>query len=364
MTKKVSFNPFRMLGTYVGVVIGLFFGLMIAGLSSAFGGSGSSSWGFLVGLSILGFLVGWGLHSLLLLITKSVKVANWIIVILVLVTVFLNFGTDAFVFNRTNSLGVECWGYDSGTDFVWIDAWGGTECEVYIDADDGNLLFLPKYEKIDLGIGEYCFFYDDIYFYDISTSVFPSRSGGFTYFTPDNFCNPIASLESFENSDGLVYLVPVSVINGDEVYELLSANDGESFWRFNNGFVAEYAPECSSHLSLGCVENSVYWFDSCGEREDLVESCGFGEECVGDACVVPCVSQHHKLCVDDSVFWFDSCGVIEDLVESCSLGCLDGECVVEPVPEPWDWFGVSMIIVYILAGFIVFVIFYTINKLR
>jgi hypothetical protein len=39
----------------------------------------------------------------------------------------------------------------------------------------------------------------------------------------------------------------------------------------------------TSRDSFSCAEGDVYWFDSCGQREDLKEDCG-GEGCDGDEC--------------------------------------------------------------------------------
>lgn len=42
--------------------------------------------------------------------------------------------------------------------------------------------------------------------------------------------------------------------------------------------------DCSSHASKGCFDEDVYWFDSCGNREDKVEDCDYasGAKCGKD----------------------------------------------------------------------------------
>jgi hypothetical protein len=42
---------------------------------------------------------------------------------------------------------------------------------------------------------------------------------------------------------------------------------------------------CEPHDDKGCREGDVYWFDSCGQQEDLAEACPEGEVCKGGACV-------------------------------------------------------------------------------
>ncbi|MBN2493957.1 MAG: discoidin domain-containing protein [Deltaproteobacteria bacterium] len=42
---------------------------------------------------------------------------------------------------------------------------------------------------------------------------------------------------------------------------------------------------CLPHDSFACDDGHVFWFDSCGNREDEKEHCGAGERCETDACV-------------------------------------------------------------------------------
>ena len=39
------------------------------------------------------------------------------------------------------------------------------------------------------------------------------------------------------------------------------------------------------------------------------------------------------LCIDDQLFWVDSCGNQGDKVQDCKHGCGDGECIGEPTPD-------------------------------
>lgn len=61
-TKKISYNPFKMWGSLVGGIIGL-----LGGIFNTYCGGFCQLGGLLFVysiLAILGFLIGWGIHSL------------------------------------------------------------------------------------------------------------------------------------------------------------------------------------------------------------------------------------------------------------------------------------------------------------
>ena len=97
--------------------------------------------------------------------------------------------------------------------------------------------------------------------------------------------------------------------------------------------------------------------DGCG---DVCGMCGEGYKCNDKAVCEkkePCAPRFSKECVDNSVFWFDSCGDIGELVEQCDGLCLGNECVPATIdhntsdvvesdagwvwPEGGDDFGLS-----------------------
>jgi hypothetical protein len=81
---------------------------------------------------------------------------------------------------------------------------------------------------------------------------------------------------------------------------------------------------CKAHDHLGChSDGDVYWFNSCGSREDLAANCDFGEICEDGACA--CRTQDRKVCKDNAVYWLDSCGHAESVEKQCSASevCLD-----------------------------------------
>ena len=64
---------------------------------------------------------------------------------------------------------------------------------------------------------------------------------------------------------------------------------------------------------------------ACGRGGEDCETCSDGRVCQDGVCV--CSSRDHKECYDDDVYWFDSCGTREDKDEECgSYGCSDGAC--------------------------------------
>jgi len=71
----------------------------------------------------------------------------------------------------------------------------------------------------------------------------------------------------------------------------------------------------------GCSNNTCY--TSAPQRE-LVQDCTDG--CSDGQCET-CYSHHHSSCVGQDVYWFDSCGNQEELKEDCRLYCYeDNQC--------------------------------------
>lgn len=72
--KKKSYNPFKMWGAYVGFFIFVSPLFLLNGMSEVSGGDVTANWmrpdfygllAFILGLGVVGFLVGWGIHSLI-----------------------------------------------------------------------------------------------------------------------------------------------------------------------------------------------------------------------------------------------------------------------------------------------------------
>jgi subtilisin-like proprotein convertase family protein len=87
----------------------------------------------------------------------------------------------------------------------------------------------------------------------------------------------------------------------------------------------ESGDPCISYQTYSCYANDVYWYDSCGVREDKKEECGTAG-CTGNTCN-SCVSHDTYSCYANDVYWYDSCGVREDIKEDCgALGCTGNIC--------------------------------------
>ena len=93
---------------------------------------------------------------------------------------------------------------------------------------------------------------------------------------------------------------------------------------------------CTYHSFRQCVGNSVYWYDSCGSQQDLIQYCSNG--CTNGYCSNNnnnnCTYHAYKLCSGNSVYWYDSCGTMQDLVQNCSSGltCQYGQCTTYSQP--------------------------------
>jgi len=98
---------------------------------------------------------------------------------------------------------------------------------------------------------------------------------------------------------------------------------------------------CTYHASESCAGNSVYWYDSCGNQQEQVQYCQYG--CYNGYCLNydsnnynnynynnynSCTYHAYKLCVGNSIYWYNSCGNQQDLYYSCGgQTCQYGQCV-------------------------------------
>jgi len=65
-------------------------------------------------------------------------------------------------------------------------------------------------------------------------------------------------------------------------------NVGANYGWASSVDVCESAPSCTSHDSYKCYNNDVYWYDSCGGKEEKKTECG-DDGCSGRECNVPAV---------------------------------------------------------------------------
>lgn len=88
---------------------------------------------------------------------------------------------------------------------------------------------------------------------------------------------------------------------------------------------------CTTHDSKKCYGGDVWWYDSCGVREDKYDDCKSDEKCENAKCVEDCDSHDSKKCYNDDVYWYDSCGDREEKYADCDYGCTSGKC--NPAPS-------------------------------
>lgn len=107
--------------------------------------------------------------------------------------------------------------------------------------------------------------------------------------------------------------------NQQELYQYCQYNQTCS-----NGYCS--TQNCAYHYATRCYNNAVYWYDSCWNRQDLYQTCQYG--CQNNQCVQnTCISHVNTRCVGNFVYWYDSCDNRQDLVKNCSYGCQYGQCI-------------------------------------
>lgn len=103
---------------------------------------------------------------------------------------------------------------------------------------------------------------------------------------------------------------------------------------------------CESNVDRKCYGNSVYWYDSCGDRGNEYERCDSDEECQRDRCVKTYSEGFigEKLCSGLNVVqqYLNQDGSTDiRTVETCDYGCqysqcLEPECPTLPLPTAWS----------------------------
>ena len=94
-------------------------------------------------------------------------------------------------------------------------------------------------------------------------------------------------------------------------------------------------PHCVSHIEKKCAGNSVYWYDSCNNQQEVFQTCGANQTCSNAQCVNNCISHSVKQCVGSSIYWYNSCNQQEDLFQTCGANqaCQNGQCVSTCTPH-------------------------------
>lgn len=97
------------------------------------------------------------------------------------------------------------------------------------------------------------------------------------------------------------------------------------------GLAQAQAYGCTYHSYERCSGNGLYWYDSCGNQQDLAQYCTNG--CYNNYCQNynnnynnNCVSNYQEKCSGNSLYWYDSCGNQQTLAQYCTNGCYNNLC--------------------------------------
>lgn len=204
---------------------------------------------------------------------------------------------------------LQTWTSVSGADFSFVYG-GGTSSTDYGVADGSNLLLFgplndPGYENT-LGLNTFWFYTtgelidSDIIF---NTNYTWSTDGSAGVYDVQNIAThelghslSLADLYDAGDSEKTMYGYGSY---GETKKRSLHQDD-------INGISYLYpgSETCTSHASVGCYGGDVYWYDSCGVREDKKEDC----ECTSTVEADP-------YCSSGSIYQ-----------DSCSYGCSSGAC--------------------------------------
>ena len=136
---------------------------------------------------------------------------------------------------------------------------------------------------------------------------------------------------------------------------------GDQFSSITLGFSFYYSP-CTSHFTKKCVGNAIYWFDSCGKQEDLVQTCGANQICQNAQCLtIACSTKsdcgtdgyiNQPYCRGNSVYQdyvtytchnpgttssYCSSSTTARLIQTCSTNqqCMNGRCETTTTCYPY-----------------------------
>ena len=124
------------------------------------------------------------------------------------------------------------------------------------------------------------------------------------------------------------------------------ADEDDNFYVDESGGVhcrgsarSSWCSEYIEHNEKDCVGSGtteyLYWFDSQGNRKDLIEICDSTERCTRTGCVkedapangeeeVVCNAHASKKCYNNDVYWYDSCGSKEEKQVDCGTNSYTG----------------------------------------
>lgn len=99
-------------------------------------------------------------------------------------------------------------------------------------------------------------------------------------------------------------------------------------------FNVEISQFCKKQAKRNCVGDAVFWFDSCGNRQEFIESCPAGQVCDDGKCETYCAPNAGMKCEDDEkIYWVDACGKTGQFHFNCRDNlarnqCRNGKCCI------------------------------------
>jgi hypothetical protein len=102
--------------------------------------------------------------------------------------------------------------------------------------------------------------------------------------------------------------------------------------------VCDAGSGCQPKDHKGCEGNAIWWYDSCNQKGELVETCAENTTCANEECQESCEVHAYKACKGSDVYWYDSCDVEETLAEVCGAEafCLGEKCVKPSYQGNWS----------------------------
>jgi uncharacterized protein YcfL len=98
-----------------------------------------------------------------------------------------------------------------------------------------------------------------------------------------------------------------------------------------------YTGLCTYHASQRCIGNTLYWYDSCGNQQEVAQynACNEYNNYNNYNNYGSCTYHAYKECVGNNVYWYNSCGVQQDLYSNCyNQHCQYGQCVNQIIINP------------------------------
>jgi len=85
---------------------------------------------------------------------------------------------------------------------------------------------------------------------------------------------------------------------------------------------------CTSNYQERCSGSNLYWYDSCGNQQNLIQYCSNG--CYNGACLNNynnnCTYHSYERCSGSYLYWYDSCQNQQDIAQYCQNGCYNNSC--------------------------------------